>query len=220
MTPARAVHIVRMATSSGSRAARSAPSVPRRGCPPCRAGSSGRAGSGCTGVGGAPGYSAACSLFGPPPGLCMAGRQVRSICSRTADYTAGLPPSAAAVPCGCSAARPRGPVQATFRDERCDAHARVTAVTRGLGRGQTCWRLGRSAPGVTGRDSRVAAACSSRSMAGLRRGSPGPGDVTCAAAGASSHPGRRARKIVVEFSDVGQSRILARARCRPGRRAG
>jgi hypothetical protein len=49
--------------------------------------------------------------------------------------TTPRPPSAAAVPCGCSAARPRGPVQATFRDERCDAHAQVTAVTRGVGRG-------------------------------------------------------------------------------------
>ena len=28
------------------------------------------------------GYSTKCSLFGPPPGLCMAGRQVRAICFR------------------------------------------------------------------------------------------------------------------------------------------
>jgi len=56
--------------------------------------------------------------------------------------------------------------------------------------------------------------------AGLHRGSPGPADITCAEAEAGSIPGRRARKIVAEFSDVGQSRTLARARCRPGRRAG
>jgi len=48
----------------------------------------------------------------------------------------------------------------------------------------------------------------------------GPADITCAEAEAGSIPGRRARKIVAEFSDVGQSRTLARARCRPGRRAG
>jgi len=66
---------------------------------------------------------------------------------------------------GLCMAGPRGPVQATFRDERSDAHAQVTAITRGLGAG-TCWRSGRSPPGVTGRDSRVAAACSSRSMGG------------------------------------------------------
>jgi len=79
----------------------------------------------------------------------MAGRQARGICSRTADRTAGLLPSGAAVPCGYSAARPRGPVQATFRDERTDAYAQVTAITRGLG-AETCCRPGRSAPGVTG----------------------------------------------------------------------
>lgn len=41
--------------------------------------------------------------------------------------------------------------------------------------------------------------------AGLHRGSPGPSDITCAAAGAGSHLGRRARKIAAEFSDVGRA---------------
>ena len=38
--------------------------------------------------------------------------------------------------------------------------------------------------------------------AGLHRGSPGPGDITCAAAGAGSHPGRRARKIAAEAARI------------------
>ena len=33
-----------------------------------------------------------------------------------------------------------------------NAYAQVTAIARGLGAG-TCWRSGRSPPGVTGRDS-------------------------------------------------------------------
>ena len=40
------------------------------------------------------------------------------------------PPSAAAVPRGCSAAELRGPVRATFRGGRSDAHAQVTAQLR------------------------------------------------------------------------------------------
>lgn len=77
----------------------------------------------------APGHSAACSLFGPPAGLCMAGRQMRGICP-TADHTTRLPASPAAAPRGCSAAELRGPVRATFRGGRGDAHAQVTAQLR------------------------------------------------------------------------------------------
>ena len=47
----------------------------------------------------ASGYSAACSLSGPPPGMCMAGQQVRGHLLLH-DYTARLQPLAAGVPCG------------------------------------------------------------------------------------------------------------------------
>src|SRR6266702_2353540 len=78
----------------------------------------------------APAYSATCSLFVSPPGLRIAGAAGAGICPRTADHTARLPPSAAAVSCGRAVAGLRGPARATFRGERSDAHAQVTAFRR------------------------------------------------------------------------------------------
>jgi hypothetical protein len=76
----------------------------------------------------APGYSAECSLFVPPPGLRMAGGRLEGICMLRRWLHRAVAAASGSSVRGRLAAGLRRPVRATIRDERSDAHAQATAL--------------------------------------------------------------------------------------------